>query len=136
MAELFSDDWYAMVLDEAAALPEVPGVSFVFAAEVAETPNGKVRSHGRVVDGKLMSFGPGKFVADSDDEVVEVTFEAKAKRLNPVLSGDVSPLLAYMRGELKVDGNYELVLDHLANQGDRAAMESCRAAVAASTEPA
>lgn len=134
MAELFTDDWYAMALDAAGSLPEVPGVSFVFDAEITETAQGKVRAHGRVVDGKLTSFVPGKFVAESDGEAVQVTFAAKAKRLQPVLDGDVSPLLAYMRGELKVDGEYELVVDHLANQADRSALESFRAAVQAGTD--
>lgn len=133
MAERFSDEWFAAALDAAGDLPEVAGVSFVFDAEITEAP-GKVRAHGRVVDGKLTSLVPGKFVAESDDEAVQVTFAAKGKRLEPVLNGDVSPLLAYMRGELKVDGEYELVVDHLANQGDRAALESFRAAVASITD--
>lgn len=134
MAELFSDDWFVMVLDKARSLPEVAGVSFVFDAEIAETPNGKVRAHGRVVDGQLMSFESGKFVPAVDDEAVDVHFVAKHKRLAPVLDGDVAPLVAFMRGELKVDGAYERVIDHLANQGDRQALEDFRAAVAAATD--
>ena len=133
MAERFSEEWFAAALDAASGLPEVPGVSFVFDAEITEAP-GKVRAHGRVVDGKLTSLVPGKFVAESEGEAVQVTFAAKGKRLEPVLAGEVSPLLAYMRGELKVDGEYELVVDHLANQGDRAALESFRAAVADITD--
>ncbi len=133
MAERFSDEWFAAALEVAAELPEVPGVSFVFDAEITEAP-GKVRAHGRVVDGKLTSLVPGKFVAETDDEEVQVTFAAKGKRLEPVLAGEVSPLLAYMRGELKVDGEYELVVDHLANRGDRDALESFRASVAALTD--
>jgi len=39
-----------------------------------------------------------------------------------------------MLGELKVDGTYELVVDHFANQCDKDAMESFRAAVAAATD--
>ena len=134
MAEFFSDDWFTMVLAEAESLPEVPDVSFVFDAEIAETPNGKVRAHGRVVDGQLTSFVNGKFVPSADGETVDVHFVAKHKRLAPVLSGEVPPLVAFMRGELKVDGAYERVIDHLANQGDRQALESFRAAVADSTD--
>lgn len=134
MAELFSDDWFVMVLDEATTLPKVAGVSFVFDAEITETPNGKVRAHGRVIDGQLTSFQSGKFVPVDDGEAVDVHFVAKHKRLAPVLDGDVSPLVAFMRGELKVDGAYERVIDHLANQGDRQALEDFRAAVAAATD--
>lgn len=129
MAERYSDEWFAAVLEAAADLPAVEGVSFVFDAEITEAP-GKVRAHGRVVDGRLTSFASGKFVAESDGEAVEVSFGAKGKRLEPVLDGEVSPLVAYMRGELKVDGAYERVIDHLANRADREAFESFRVAVA------
>lgn len=133
MAARFSDEWFAAALEAASDLPEIAGVSFVFDAEITEAP-GKVRAHGRVVDGRLTSLVPGKFVAEHDDEAVQVTFAGKGKRLAPVLDGDVSPLLAYMRGELKVDGEYQLVVDHLANQADRDAFESFRAAVANITD--
>jgi len=52
----------------------------------------------------------------------------------PILAGERPALVAYMLGELKVDGAYELVVDHLANQGDAQALEDFRAAVAAATD--
>ncbi len=133
MAERYSEEWFAAALEAATDLPEVPGVSFVFDAEITEAP-GKVRAHGRVVNGRLTSLVPGKFVAEHDDETVQVTFAGKGKRLAPVLDGEVPPLLAFMRGELKVDGEYQLVVDDLANKGDRSALEAFRAAVANVTD--
>jgi len=133
MADFWSDEWFAAVNDAAAALPKVDGVSFSFDVEVAETANGKVRAHGSVVDGQMISFVSGKFVPEVKGQKADVSFIGKAKRLMPIIAGDQPALVAYMLGELKVDGAYELVVDHLANQGDRAAFESFRESVAAAT---
>lgn len=132
MAEIYTDEWYAEVLAASASLPAVDGVSFCFDVEVADAP-GKKRAHGRVVDGQLTSFAAGKFVAEGD-EAVQVSFATKGKYMPSLLSGDESPLVSYMRGYLKVDGEYELVIDHLANQCDKAAMDSFRAEVANLTD--
>lgn len=129
MTDRFSDEWYEAVLHAAASLPEVEGLDFVFDAEITEAP-GKVRAHGRVADGRLVELASGKLAAADAEGAQAVTFAAKAKRLDPVLSGEVPPLVAYMRGELKIDGAYELVVDDLANRGDLVALEAFRAAVA------
>lgn len=133
MAEFWSDDWFAAVNEAAAELPAVDGISFSFDVEVAESANGKVRAHGQVVDGRLVQFAPGKFVPENKGEKADVSFVAKAKRLMPIITGDQPALVAYMLGELKVDGAYELVVDRLANNADKASFESFRAAVAAAT---
>jgi hypothetical protein len=129
MADFLSDDWFAEVLAAAAPLPEVDGVTFSFEAEVTESAAGKVRAHGMVEAGRLVALQPGKDPVGGAD----VSFSAKAKRLLPIIRGDVPPLVAYMLGELKIDGAYELVVDRLANTADRDALEAFRAAVAAVT---
>ena len=134
MAEFFSDDWFEAVNAAAAQLPKVDGVSFSFDVEVAETANGKVRAHGAVQNGQLASFEFGKFVPETKGQKADVSFIGKAKRLLPILEGEQPPLVAYMLGELKIDGAYELVVDNLANQGDRAAFEAFRAEVAQATD--
>lgn len=134
MAEFWSDEWFASVNEAAAALPEVDGISFSFDVEVAESANGKVRAHGHVTNGQLSAFTAGKFVPETKGEKADVSFVGKAKRLLPILTGERPPLVAYMLGELKVDGAYELVVDHLANQGDGAAFEAFRSAVDAATD--
>lgn len=134
MAEFWSEEWFAAVNEAAQVLPKVDGVSFSFDVEVAESAAGKVRAHGAVVDGQIASFETGKFVPEVKGQKADVSFVGKAKRLLPILDGDRPALVAYMLGELKVDGAYELVVDHLANQGDRSAFEAFRSAVAAATD--
>ncbi len=134
MAEFWSDEWFAAVNDAATDLPKVGGVSFSFDVEVAESANGKVRAHGQVSNGQLSEFATGKFVPEIKGEKAQVSFVGKAKRLLPIITGEQDPLVAYMLGELKVDGEYQLVIDHLANQADRSAFEKFRAAVAAATD--
>lgn len=133
MAEFWSEDWFAAVNSAAEALPSIDGLSFSFDVEVAESANGKVRAHGQVTDGRLGSFASGKFVPEVKGEKADVSFVGKAKRLMPIITGDQPALVAYMLGELKVDGEYQLVVDELANRGDAAAFETFRAAVAGAT---
>jgi len=133
MAEFFSEEWFSAVNKAAGSLPKIDGVNFSFDVEVAEAANGKVRAHGQVVDGQLVSFVNGKFVPEVKGQKADVSFVGKAKRLMPIIRGERPPLVAYMLGELKVDGEYQLVVDDLANRGDSAAFEAFRSAVAAFT---
>jgi len=133
MADFLTEEWFAMVLDSADALPKIDGASFNFDIEVNETPHGKVRAHGRIEEGQLVSLVPGKF-KPVDGEQLDVSFIGKAKRLAPIVTGDVNPLVAYMRGELKVDGAYEAIVSDLAARADRTAFEAFRVAVAKGTD--
>jgi len=134
MAEFWSDEWFAAINEAAGSLPKIDGLSFSFDVEVAESANGKVRAHGAVADGQITEFAAGKFVPEVKGQKADVSFIGKAKRLLPILHGERPPLVAYMLGELKVDGRYELVVDHLANQCDRSALEAFRSAAAAATD--
>ena len=133
MPDFLSEDWFATVLDHGSSLPEVD-VSFSFDIEISESASGKVRGHGHVDQGRLASFQPGKFVPDDAASTPHVSFVAKAKRALPIIEGTAHPLVAYMTGELKVDGAYELVVDDFARQCDRAALEQFRSRVAADTD--
>lgn len=133
MAEFWSDDWFAAVNAAAEALPAIDGLSFSFDVEVAESANGKVRAHGQITDGRIASFVTGKFVPEVKGQKADVSLVGKAKRLMPIITGDQPALVAYMLGELKVEGEYQLVVDDFANRCDAAALEAFRAAVAADT---
>lgn len=133
MADFLTDEWFAAVLGAAADLPEIPDLSFTFDLEVPESAIGKARGHGRVENGQLVDFAAGKYVSDPKGEAADVAFIAKAKRAMPVIAGDQPAMVAYMLGELKIDGRYELIIDELANAADRDAFEAFRAAVAAIT---
>ena len=133
MAEFWSDEWFDAVNEAATSLAEVRGVSFSFDVEVAESANGKVRAHGQITNGQLSSFVAGKFVPETKGQKADVSFVGKAKRLMPIITGEQPALVAYMLGELKVDGEYQWVVDDLANRGDCAAFESFRSQVAGAT---
>ena len=134
MADFLSDEWFAGVVDAAQDLPEIEDLSFAFDVEIAESAAGKVRAHGQVAGGRLTAFEAGKFVSDPPGGSPDVSFVAKAKRALPIVHGEVPPLVAYMLGELKIDGRYELVVDDLANAADRQAFESFRQKVSSLTE--
>lgn len=134
MAELWSAAWFDAVNEAASVLEPVSDVSFSFDVEIAETANGKVRGHGHVTDGRLTSFVDGKFVGEKRGDKPDVSFVGKAKRLLPIVRGEQPALVAYMLGELKVDGEYHLVVDHLASRSDRVALESFRSQVSAATD--
>ena len=134
MSEFLSDEWFETVRDAGAALPSIEGLSFSFDVEITETASGKVRAHGHIADGRLASFESGKFVPETKGEKAQVSFAGKAKRLLPIIQGERPALVAYMLGELKVDGEYELVVDRMANESDHAALETFRATVASATQ--
>lgn len=129
MAAFLSDEWFAAVLEAGKALPAAKGLSFDFAIEVPESAAGKVRGHGTIKNGRLTKFAAGKAPSTPD-----VDFIAKAKRALPIATGEVAPMVAYMRGELKIDGGYELVVDRMVNELDRDAAAAFGAAVAAATD--
>ena len=133
MAEFWSDEWFDAVNEAAGSLRTIDGLSFSFDVAVAESANGKVRAHGEVTDGQLRSFVSGQFVPATKGEKANVSFIGKAKRLMPIITGEQPPLVAYMLGELKIEGEYQLVVDNLVNQSDHSALESFRALVAAAT---
>lgn len=134
MAEFFDDEWIAIAASAGSGLPAIDGVSFSFDIEVAETAHGKVRAHGQVVDGRLASFTPGKYVGEKRGDKPDVSFGGKAKRLLPIVTGEQPALVSYMLGELKIEGAYERVVDAFANRCDRSAMETFRSEVAAATD--
>lgn len=129
MADFLTDEWFEAVQAAGAKLSELPGVSFTFTVEVAESPLGKVRGHGEMVDGRLATFAVGK-----PAEKTDVAMSAKTKRLMPVIDGRQHPLVAFMMGEVKVEGAYERVVDDFAAQVDRAEFEAFRKAIEAATD--
>ena len=134
MADFLSEEWFDAVRVAGEQLPTIDGLSFSFDIEITESAAGKVRAHGRVDDGRLSAFEHGKFVPETKGEKPQVSFAGKSKRLLPIVHGERPALVAYMLGELKVDGEYELVVDRLASESDRAALEQFREVVAAATE--
>jgi len=129
MAEFLTDEWFDVVATAGAELDKLPGVCFTFTVEVSESPLGKVRGHGEIADGQLVAFATGKPPAAAD-----VAFSAKTKRFMPILDGTQHPLVAFMMGELKVEGDYERVVDDFASQVDPTQFEAFRKTVHDATD--
>ncbi len=129
MPAFLSGEWFTAVAQAGAELGTVEGLTFSFDIEVAESAMGKARGHGAVEDGRLVLFAPGKA-----DGPVDVSLSGKNSRALPVIVGDRNALVAYMLGEIKIEGAYELVVDHFANRTDPAKLTQFAQAVSAATD--
>jgi hypothetical protein len=104
MAAFLSDEWFEVVTEEAASLPEVPGASLVMQHVVAGSPHGKVQAAIELRDGHVVEARPGKR-ADASCTVTWKFSDAQA-----ALQGDLAIDVAFMRGDLKVEGDYTTFL--------------------------
>ena len=101
--KLLSDEWLELVRERAAALPERPGVSLVMQHVVSGSPAGKVQCGVEVRDGRLVSCTIGKRA----DATCTVTW-TYADALAALRGADLD--VAFMRGSLKIDGDYRRFL--------------------------
>jgi hypothetical protein len=101
--KLLSEEWLAFVREQAEALPELPGVSLVMQHVVSGSPAGKVQCGVEVRDGRLAGCAVGKRA----DAACTVTW-SYADALAALRGADLD--VAFMRGELKVDGDYRRFL--------------------------
>jgi hypothetical protein len=101
--KLLSEEWLAFVRAQAEALPELPGVSLVMQHVVSGSPAGKVQCGVEVLDGRLAACTIGKRA----DAACTVTW-SYADALAALRGADLD--VAFMRGELKVDGDYRRFL--------------------------
>lgn len=105
MADFLADDWFAAVLECGAALPARDGMSADLGFEVAGGPGGKkLRASASLADGQLTEFSAGK----PSDAACTIVIESGIAR--DVLIGELDPAVAYMRGDIKVNDAYELVI--------------------------
>ena len=95
-----SDEWFGLNLKAASEWPERPGVDCTANLEVAGTPEGKIRYHAVIRDGRLVEMASGK-LADADVSIVYKYEDARAE-----VSAGEHPDLAYMSGRMKLEGDY------------------------------
>lgn len=102
--KFLSDEWFAFVREQAAALPEHPGASLSVSVVVSGVPEvKKLPCAVELVDGRLVQCEPAKR-ADAACTVQWTYADALA-----VLRGrDLQ--VAFMRGDLKLDGDYRAFL--------------------------
>jgi putative sterol carrier protein len=104
MAQLLSEDWMVAAAEVGAALPETPGVNMTFDVEVSGAPDGKVRCHAVFSEGRVVTLASGK-AAKSD-----ITIKAGYDDAAALITGELSPASGFMRGQIKIDGSYTLLV--------------------------
>ena len=104
MAAFLSDEWFALVRDVGSSLPPRTGVDASLQCVVAGAPAGKVQFVVRVVDGRIGEIASGK------SESVDCTLQCSYAEACALVQGAVDREVSYMRGDLKIDGNYVVYL--------------------------
>ena len=99
-ARFLSDDWFELNLESASGWPERQGVDCSANFEVSGAPDGKVRYHLVIRDGRLVEMAVGK-LADADVSIVYQYADACSE-----VAGGEHPDLAYMSGRMKLEGEY------------------------------
>lgn len=128
MTQFLSDEWFAMVTAESAKLPEVSGLDARLAYTVSATPSGKLQFVVDIAGGRIASIEKAKNPQAGCS--VQLTY-AQAREL---LEGTLDREVAYMRGDLKLDGDYASYVLRLMPWFASDATDRLRRAVAAATE--
>ena len=100
MAAFLTDEWFALVVDASSSLPSRPGVSAALQCVVAGAPAGKLQFVVRVVDGRVTEMTMGK------SDQVDCTLQCPYALATALARGEVDRDVAFMRGDLKIDGAY------------------------------
>ena len=104
MPQLLSEEWIAGAAALGAGLPESPGVNVTFDVEVAGAPDGKVRCYAVFEEGRVIDLSSGK--ADESDITIKCGYDDALA----LILGDLSPATGFMRGQIKIDGSYTLLV--------------------------
>jgi putative sterol carrier protein len=125
MAPFLSDPWLALVRDHGEGLPPTAGVSLVMQHVITGAPQGKVQVVVEVRDGKIVTAE----LAKRGDAECTVTWTYKDA--SAFVLGQLSIDEAFMRGDLKVEGDYTTFLlglrPVLAGDAARQAIDAVRA---------
>jgi hypothetical protein len=125
MAAFLSDEWFALVREVGATLPSRPGLSLVMQHVVSGAPQAKkLQVVVEVRDGQVVEAAIGKR-ADATCTVTWDYADALA-----ALRGELDIDVAFMRGDLKVDGDYVTFLVGLRDlfqDGGAKALDAIRA---------
>ena len=127
-ARFLSDDWFGLNLEAASGWPERPGVDCSANYEVTGAPDGKIRYHTVIRDGRLVEMASGK-LADAEVGIVYKYADARAE-----VAGGEHPDLAYMSGRMKLEGEYARWVYGLRPLLDSAEYDAFRLALAEYTD--
>lgn len=106
-ARFLSQEWLDAHVAASAALPERPGASAVVQHVVTGGPDGEVRYHLCVVDGRVAGAALGQ--VDAPDLLCTATYAEAVK----IATGAVGAHEAFMQGKLKVVGSTGRLMDLL-----------------------
>ena len=108
MTDFLTEEWFPAVIGAAGDLPKIDGLSAIIGFEVSGAPTAKkLRAHATLVDGQLTDFVIGK----SKEMACEVGISAE--KAQAFLLGEIDPAAEYMRGDIKLSGDYEVALFEL-----------------------
>jgi hypothetical protein len=99
-----SQAWLDLLLESASDLPERPGATALVQHAVTGTPDGEVRYHLAVADGRLREVGLG------DHPDAEVTLTQTYADARQVHQGELDAAVAFMQGRTKVVGDMGKVM--------------------------
>ncbi len=129
MATFLTDEWFAIARDEAATLPARPGATASVQYVIAGAPSAKkLQFVTRFENGRLVEIGSGK-AADVDCTVQLSYADTKA-----IFEGTLVRDVAFMRGDLKIDGDYGAYVLRLAPLFDSAEAHAVVQSTRARTE--
>jgi hypothetical protein len=104
VAGWLSEEWLQGLADLAGSRPAVPGISATVSVAITIGRRDQVAYHWRYRDGVPGEGGVGA-AADA-----ELTLLASSDDAAAMMSGEVEPSVAYMRGRLKASGDGALLL--------------------------
>jgi hypothetical protein len=100
MPAFLTDEWFAALRETAEVWPAHDGVSAALLFVIASSPSGKLQFVVRVADGRLTDITMGK------SDQVDCTLQCSYAHAVAMARGDLDREAAYMRGDLKIDGDY------------------------------
>ena len=104
MADFLSDQWVEELKNLGSKLPKVRGASISCQYEISGTPEGKIRYYIVWKEGSVSEASKGKL------DNPECRFTAKYDDIREIFFGRISTEEAFMRGDLKVEGDYKKFL--------------------------
>lgn len=123
MPAFLSDAWFARFRELAGALPERPGVSARLQYQITGGPEGEVRYHLEVRDGRLITAELG------DDPGAALTLSASWADALATARGELDAAAAYMQGRLKAtDAGVLVDLMPMVQSEEYRALEAAMAA--------